>query len=298
MDVRRTGANTPATRSDQDRQPENGQRAAPNAAPVSQVIGGPLQDLTRRRMQENAESGRGMIETDSRLRASPSVFQSLDSAMTNLSLDARPTRPAQSAPPAPPRAPGGNTRRAPLPRAPQPRTHAAPPSADPRRQLFDGMAEPNWRDHLFQGFDAVMNASPASLNLGPTAPSSAVLSRGDQRSAAEQAHTASIHQARPSLGLDDLQTDRQSLGRGTPEQVAQGRTYIPRLAQAETLIRTYFGHDGEHRDERALPPFRSLAQEIGADAASEHDAEQLSAGDYLKIMDHIGVMFRRVPDDD
>lgn len=298
MDVRRTGANAPAPRSDDDRHAENGQRAAPNTAPVSQVVGGPLQDLTRRRRQEHAEAGRGMIETDARLRASPSVFQSLDSAMTNLSLEARSTRPAPSAPTAPPRAPGGN-RRAPLPRAPRPRTHATPARADPREQLFDGMAAPGWQDHLFQGFDAVMNATPASLNLGPTAPPpSTVLSRGDQRSAAEQAHTANIHQARPTLAIGDLEADRESLGRGTPAQAAQGRTYIPRLAQAETLIRTYFGDDGEHRDERALPPFRTLAQAIGTDALSEHDEGLISAGDYLTIMDHVGVMYRRVPDDD
>lgn len=297
MDVRRTGSTTPAGRSDTDRQPENGdpgQRAAPNTAPASQVIGGPLQDLTRRRRQADAESGRGMIETDARLRTSPSVFQSLDTAMASLS------RTAPAAPPVPPRAPGGNNRlaRAPLPRAPLPRAHADPASADPRHHLIEGMAAPSWRDHVFQGFDAVMNASPASLNFGPAAPTSAVLSRGDQRSPQELARTANLHQARPSLGLDDLQTDRQSLGRGTPDQIARGRTYIPRLAQAETLIRTYFGHDGEHRDERALQPFRTLAQGIGADASSEHDDELLSAGDYLKIMDHVGVMFRRVPDDE
>ncbi|WP_414447155.1 hypothetical protein AB4851_10615 [Burkholderia sp. 22PA0099] len=298
MDVRRTGSHTPATQSDNDHQPENGHRghrdhrAAPNTAQASQVVSGPLQDLARRRRQASAESGRGVIETDSRLAAAPSLFQSLDTAVASLSRNAPP--------PAAPRAPGGGNRppRAPLPRAGLPRAPASPARADPRQHLIEGAAAPGWRDHVFQSFDAIMNASPASLNLGPTAPpSSAVLSRGDQRSPEELAHTANIHQARPSLGLDDLQANRQTLGRGTPDQIARGRTYIPRLAQAETLIRTYFGQDGEHRDERALQPFRALAQEIGADAASEHDDELISAGDYLTVMDHLGVMFRRVPDD-
>lgn len=301
MDVRRTGSNAPASgQSNDDRRADDNAARTSATTPESQVVSGPLQGLARRGAREN-DPGHGMIEHDARLAANPLMFQSLDAAFA-----APPRHGAGQATATPAGSHAGST--APRPtQAATPRTRPrlrraqpfAPAHRDPRQQLIESDGAPGWQQHMFQGFGSIMDAQDNGLAaaLASAPPPSMMQTRGDLRSQDEIDHTASLHQARPTLGLYELADDRAAIGTGTPAQIAQAHTYVPRLEQAEALIHRYLGAGDDDHDDSALPPFRALAQQIGGDVMGDQDDESVSPGDYLRIMDQLAVMYRRVPDD-